>query len=272
MINRILFPTDFSENADKALYFAAEVAQFTGADLHILHAQHVPTVDVQDAAMVLDTAMYELKEISEKDILALKEKVERKYYLKNVTTEVEFGFARDLIIDKANELNIDLVIMGTKGSSDVLDNLLGGVTTNVMKSIRHNLMIVPSNAKFEKFKKIAFASKLESEDIDKLNWLIEFTRLFNPEIHLIHFIGKNKELNEPQKEVISKMVHSHADLMMEVLEGDHAAQAIENYIVSEKIELLAMRAGERGFFEDLFHKSVTRHVAMHSETPLIVFH
>lgn len=272
MINKILFPTDFSENASKALNFAAEVAQFTGADLHLLHAQHVPTVDVQDAAMVLDTAMYELKEISENDISALKEMVERKYFLKNVTTEVEFGFARDLILAKATETNADLVIMGTKGSSDIIDNLLGGVTTNVMKNIRQHLMVVPSGAKFHKFTKIAFASKLEPEDVSKLDWFVEFTQLFNPELHLIHFIGKNKELNQSQKEVISKMAHTHNQIIMEVVEGDNAAVAIEDYINAEKIELLAMRAGERGFFEDLFHKSVTRHVAMHTETPLIVFH
>jgi nucleotide-binding universal stress UspA family protein len=272
MIHKILFPTDFSENAAKALKFAAEVAQFTGADLHILHAQHVPTVDVQDAAMVLDSAMYELKETSENDIQSLKEMVERRYFLKNVTTEVEFGFARDLIIDKAAEIKADLVIMGTKGSSDIFDNLLGGVTTNVMKSIRHNLMVVPTGAHFTKFTKLAFASKLEEEDIAKLDWIVDLTSLFNPELHLVHFIPKNKELTESQKSVISKMVHTHNELIMEVVEGDNAAMAIENYIVAEKIELLAMRAGDRGFFEDLFHKSVTKHVAMHTETPIIVFH
>jgi hypothetical protein len=89
---------------------------------------------------------------------------------------------------------------------------------------------------------------------------------------LVHFIPKNKELTESQKSVISKMVHTHNELIMEVVEGDNAAMAIENYIVAEKIELLAMRAGDRGFFEDLFHKSVTKHVAMHTETPIIVFH
>ncbi len=272
MLNRILFPTDFSDNAGNALQFAAGVAQFTGADLILIHAQHVPAIDVQDAAMVLDNAMQELKAATVLELEALKRQIEDKYFLKNVSVEVEFGFARDLIIDKADSMHADLVIMGTKGSSDVLDNLLGSVTSHVMKGIHKPLMVVPSGAEFSALKKIAFASQLWHEDIDKLDWLDDFTKVFNPELHVIHVIKENQELNAAQREVLDKMGHKHPQLSMEVLTGNHVAESIETYISGNQINLLAMRAGERGFFEDLFHKSVTRHVAMHAHTPTIIFH
>lgn len=272
MLNRILFPTDFSDNAASALQFAAGVAQFTGADLILLHAQHVPAIDVQDAAMVLDNAMQELKAATEKELENLKRQIEEQFFLKNVRIEVEFGFARDLIIDKAETLQADLVIMGTKGSSDVLDNLLGSVTTHVMKGIHKPLMVVPAGVKFTAFKNIAFASQLWHEDISKLDWLDEFTRAFDPELHVVHVIRENQELNAAQREVLDKMGHKHPQMTMEVLTGRHIAESIESYIAGNQINLLAMRAGERGFFEDIFHKSVTRHVAMHAQTPIIIFH
>ena len=272
MINKIIFPTDFSDNAAKAMHFAGEVAQFTGAELLLLHAQHVPVVDVQDAAMIMDNAMHELKEQSVAEITRLKEILERDYYLKKVTTSVDFGFARDLIIDKAEETDADLVIMGTKGSSNILDNLLGGVTANVMKAIKKPLLVVPAEAHYQKFKKIAFASVLDNQDMEQLEWFADFTKIFNPEMHLLHVIDDGKVLNESQRAVLDEMGHKFNKMFFEPLAGSSIAHSIEEYIESEKIELLALRAGERNFFEDLFHNSVTKHIAMHTKTPLIIFH
>jgi len=272
MINKIIFPTDFSDNAAKALHFAGEVAQFTGAELHLLHAQHIPMVDVQDAALIMENTMHELKEQSEKEILRLKEILERDYFLNKVTTSVEFGFARDLIIDKADDMDAALVIMGTKGSSNILDNLLGGITANVMKGIKKPLMVVPSDAQYHKFKKIAFASVLDAKDIEQLEWFADLTRLFNPEMHLLHVIKDGNVLNETQIGILDEMGHKFNKLFFEPLAGPSIAQSIEDYIEREKIELLALRAGDRNFFEDLFHNSVTKHIAMHTKTPLIIFH
>lgn len=272
MINKIIFPTDFSDNAAKAMHFAGEVAQFTGAELLLLHAQHIPAVDVQYAAMIMDNAMHELKQQSQIELTRLKEIVERDYFLKKVSISVDFGFARDLIIDKAEDTNADLVIMGTKGASNILDNLLGGITANVMKGIKKPLLVVPSDAHYHKFKKIAFASLLDATDIEQLEWFADFTKIFNPEMHLLHVIKDGHVLSDIQRETLDKMGHKFNKMFFEPLAGTTIAHSIEEYIESEKIELLAMRAGDRNFFEDLFHNSVTRHIAMHTKTPLIIFH
>lgn len=272
MINRILFPTDFSDNAAKAMHFAAEVAQFTGAELMLIHAQHVPTVDVQDATMIMENAMYELKAASEKQMQAIKEKLEATYYIKNISTEVEFGFARDLIIDKSHELQIDLVIMGTKGSTNMLDNLLGSVTANVMKGLKKPLLIVPADAHYHKFRTVAYATQLNPKDEQNLDWLVGFTSIFNPDVHVLHVLKEGETLQTEQQETLTHMGKNLSKMIFDPVYHTDAAQGIENYLAKNNIELLAMRAGERGFFEALFHKSVTKHVAMHTKTPLIIFH
>jgi nucleotide-binding universal stress UspA family protein len=272
MINKIIFPTDFSSNAAKAMHFAAEVAQFTGAELLLLHAQHIPSVDVQDAAMIMDNAMHELKHQSEIELTRLKEILERDYFLKKVTTAAEFGFARDLIIDTAEDFNADLVVMGTKGSSNLLDSLLGGITANVMKGIKRPLLVVPSEAHYHKFKKIAFASLLDAKDIEQLDWFADFTKIFNPEMHLLHVVKDGHVLDDAQRKVLEQMGHKFNKMIFEPLAGASVSHSIEDYLESEHIELLAMRTGERNFFEELFHNSVTKHIAMHTQTPLIIFH
>jgi nucleotide-binding universal stress UspA family protein len=271
-MNKILFPTDFSNNANKAMYFAAEVAQFTGADLILLHAQHVPAVDVQEAVVILESAMEEMRKASTIQIKALQKDLEERYFLKNIKTSVEFGFARDLIIDKADEMKVDLVIMGTKGSGDAIDNLLGGVTTNVMKGMKRPLLVIPSGAGFHKFKKIAFASRLEHDDEEKFRWFLDFTNIFKPKIHLLHVLKEEEELTGDQQKVLDTIAKTSKGIHFVPLNGSSIAASIEKYLEEQQIELLAMRAGDRGFFEDLFHKSVTRHVVTHTKTPIIIFH
>ena len=41
-INKILFPTDFTEDAQQAFTYALEICKKTGAELHLFHAIEEP--------------------------------------------------------------------------------------------------------------------------------------------------------------------------------------------------------------------------------------
>lgn len=62
-MNKILHPTDFSENASKALQFAISLSRKLDAELVILHIANLPTIMNSSSSVSSFTEMEEKKKI-----------------------------------------------------------------------------------------------------------------------------------------------------------------------------------------------------------------
>ena len=67
--------------------------------------------------------------------------------LQNVTTHVATGVAGDAIIDAANELGCDLIVMATHGRSGIGRMLLGSVADHVVRNAQQAVLLVRANVK-----------------------------------------------------------------------------------------------------------------------------
>lgn len=126
-IERILFPTDFSEGSDNALHYAVDFAKQYNAKLYILHViydvmkamdAHVPHTSADEFYKDLDKwAMEEIEDCCIEEIRALP----------NVAKMVLKGIPYEEIVKMATDEKIDLIVMGTYGRTG-LDRLLFGST------------------------------------------------------------------------------------------------------------------------------------------------
>ena len=131
---RILFPTDFSNNAKSAQDYACEFAQQFGAQLHVL------TV-VQDAALVLpETGMFltlplpSVKEIVEGAEASLRTVLDpASGQGHDVVLQVAVGTPFLEITRYADEHQIDLIVMGTHGRTGMRHVMLGSVAERVLR-------------------------------------------------------------------------------------------------------------------------------------------
>jgi nucleotide-binding universal stress UspA family protein len=139
-IQRILVPTDFSENAQAAVEKGCELARQLGAKLYLLHVQDEST---------LRTAIKEglLEEDATDDILQdkVKRMIEARFSelrsaLNHLDMKMESlslpGDPKSLIIEFASEIKADIVIIGMRGvtaASQFVSALIGSVTEHVMR-------------------------------------------------------------------------------------------------------------------------------------------
>ena len=131
MFRRILFCTDFSENAHLAFTYALNLAKTYERELLILHVAHEPFYVCTDAfAPYLTGEALESIEASEK------EKTDRElktYYLekmdgfKSYKVLLKKGVPFYEIIQTAKEETVDLIVPGTHGRTG-LDHILFGST------------------------------------------------------------------------------------------------------------------------------------------------
>lgn len=129
----ILVATDFSEHADQALEYAAELAAPMGATIHILHVITIPTMGVPEIGLAYTAAVIET--ITSKAQTELDTRAAR--YRDRVTiapVRLELGDARDLIDRAAEQINADLIVIGTHGRRGIRRFLLGSVAESVVRT------------------------------------------------------------------------------------------------------------------------------------------
>ena len=159
-INKILCPTDLSQNAQLALMYAMDLAEKYGAKLTLLHV--IPDIlQEMTASIGFDFAAYfgqdQLEPFTEKGFAKAKETIRQR--IREACDEVKNEMApcpldvRHIIIVKGHPVqqivetvakdNFDMVVMGTQGQSRLDDILLGSVARGVVQKCSKPVLTVP---------------------------------------------------------------------------------------------------------------------------------
>lgn len=135
VFRKILVPTDFSETADTALYYAKELALQFGAELHLLHV-------CEDPMLLSGWPLFEPGSPPEvgKEAAALRERLtnlippERRKQLK-AEVHVILGESSGVAISRyAKDGEFELIVMGTHGRGAISHALMGSVAEKVVRS------------------------------------------------------------------------------------------------------------------------------------------
>lgn len=151
----ILFCTDFSDDANIAFIHALNLARKYGAKLHILHVPHSPFTydrDIVDEHVPAEKSK-EGQAFFDEDIVrqaeqALKETYEQKLgEFKDYVFVVRGGAPDVEIIRYARSNEIDLIVMGALGKSELDRMVHGSTVANVSKFAHCHVMAIRNPAK-----------------------------------------------------------------------------------------------------------------------------
>ena len=132
-LNRILGPVDFSKESTLEARFAVTLAQEFKAKLYVLHV--ITPLPAYLEAEVLHSE--EIKsQTTEKIDKELHEFIPKKIKeMIEVEEILEHGEPHNAIVEKAKELDADVIVIGTRGLSGLAHIMLGSVAERV---IRHS--------------------------------------------------------------------------------------------------------------------------------------
>ncbi|HSH41189.1 MAG TPA: universal stress protein [Arenicellales bacterium] len=134
MISNILIPVDGSEHSRKALELGCDLAVRYGAAVHLIHVTESPlrehTMALGGAAITMKASPDELRQAGSKE-LEHAEEYARNHGVRDVTTEVEGGNPAQRIVESARETHADMIVMGSRGLSDLAGLLVGSVSHKV---------------------------------------------------------------------------------------------------------------------------------------------
>ena len=125
-IHTILFPTDFSENAQHAFSFACSLARDCGARIIVLYVMPPPLGHEQLEARQRPEEYYGVPRNALHKIQAPDQNV-------RVEHRLEEGDTADVILNVAGENQASLIVMGTHGRTGLRHLLMGSVAEQVVR-------------------------------------------------------------------------------------------------------------------------------------------
>ena len=136
---KILVATDFSESSEQALDYALALASRLDAKVYLLNVIGLPLLGVADVGIALSTSM--IDSIIRGNRTELERLVERRAPAK-IEILLKTGDVRDVITSTADELGIELIVMGTHGRRGVGRVLLGSVAEGVLRHARCPVLLI----------------------------------------------------------------------------------------------------------------------------------
>jgi nucleotide-binding universal stress UspA family protein len=273
-IKRILVPTDFSVSADNALSYAVALAQNLKAKLTLFHSVRVPLSAVGEVPE--EFSPNQLQKDARGQLESIRKQLKALDLQVDIEAETTIGLAVDEIIAAVEANQSDLVIMGTKGSSGIMERLIGSNAADVIEKAKCPVLVIPEEAKFKSIDRIVFATNYVDNDFQSLYLLVEMFKTFNPEIIVLHveeetqYIIENNISERFQKQVASSIPYDN--FHFKIINGKKVMESLNDFLLSEEIDLLALSTRRRGFISKFFDRGLTRKLACHTNIPLMAFH
>lgn len=271
----ILLPTDFSENAMNAVKYALEFFKYQKTEFYFMHAYQNEFYDREDLVSreVFNEILNDTKHKSEENLKQLLAQVEQ------IAPNPRFKFhiisAYNTLVEEANALadqhNIDLIVMGTKGKSNERNIVFGSQTFQVLKYVQCPVLAIPSHYKNTQPKRILFPTNyLMPYKRRELKLVSKIAKPYRSAIDVL-YVSKSTKFSirqEDHKAFIADALREN-DIKFCVDDHKNIAEAIKNYIQEHRIDLIAMVNTQHSFLEDMLFPSTLDQVSLGLEIPLL---
>jgi nucleotide-binding universal stress UspA family protein len=277
-MKKILCPTDFSNTASKAVEYASVIARQAGGHLTLLHVVHLPIVDTSETALVASELLGEQMRDAEVRLVALCREMEERHGANRGG-----GFTCDYILKEALLTDItehltktsgyDLIVMGTTGGGNALEELLIGSNAEaVMEQVKCPVLSVPSTSEHPRIEKIVYASDYAQDDIATLREVLAFASLFGAQVDVVHVNKEGREKDDKRTRFLQdlKAAFPEAPLHFEEVVSKHRADGIKEYFDASGADMVAILRREKGFLRELFSQSLAEKMTYQAEVPLLV--
>ncbi len=273
-MKKILVPTDFSRDADHALDFACGLSLKLKAEI-VLHHSYVSPIYATDLPLAIPSDA-ELEKNSLDGLGDVRKRYLKKYPALKFNVHASAGYAEDEIPKSAIESSADLIIMGTKGASGLREALIGTITASVFEHSTCPVIAIPELSTKKTIDRIVFATSYEEGDFGNIEQVIDFARVLQAEIILLHITSgkydRTFEFDAIEKFMESIREDSHfSKISFKLLDGTDVYSSINHYLEEVDADMVAMTIRHRPFMRKLFERSLTKRMAYHTRLPLIVF-
>lgn len=275
-MKRILVPCDFSSPAQEAYKLAVNIAAKNNGEVLLLHVINVPVIydpGLGGVPYADPTLLDDLESAGIKNFETLQadhgiRSVRSSYYITN-------GDILSSILEYSEEKSIDLIVMGTSGSSGLAEFFIG---SNTEKVVRHSLvpvLAVRQAPDINAIKNILLPSTLSLEHPGFMNKVKALQDFFQAVLHVLLINTPSNFKNHEEANKALETFASHYQLKnykTHLSSYSSEVEGILDYAREEHVDLVLMGTHARTGFAQLFNGSITESVVNRIQYPVWTSH
>ena len=271
--------TDFSVNSINAMEYALQLFKYEVCDFYVLNVQDSRSYTSDDLMLGgANDSLYESLIADNKSKLKAivsQLKMHANDRLHNFTTIVDYDVFVDSINQIINKHQIDVIVMGTNGASNLKETLFGSNALKVLRHIDCNTLVIPDGFKFKQPKKLLLA--LDTDDyVDHVTVrdIIELMENLNAQIEIKRFLGSEDNINakiNTDKDILLELI-GEDKFTYDVVAGQSLSSILINTTKPKDTDIITLVGQFKGFFERLFTTPSKTEISKNLDCPLMIFH
>lgn len=273
-MKKILVPTDFSEYALNAAKLAATIAKKFDARIYFLHIVNMPqyetgiipgqsSQDVAEGLFILKKVKKDFQELVNQDFLKGV----------NYATAIQYDGVYESVVSQAKEHEIDLIVMGTHGSSGYInDFFIGSNTDKIVRLSDTPVLTTREEIQNPNFDNIVFASDF-GEGIGKsFRRIADIANQLNSHVELVRIITHDDfYFSGPMLDSMESFAKKHglSNYNCHVYAAENVQHGINEFAQRKNASLITtITHGKRGLAR-LFNGSITSDIIKSSPLPIL---
>lgn len=276
-LQKILVPTDFSNESLTALDHAALFAHTYDAEIVLLHV-----VETYEFNAVLDNLGTSYEEIVKKGIEEkIQQLITERDNLKGVTisSRIESGKVHRKVLAVAEELSADLIVMGTHGASGIghLEKMvLGSNAYRIVNGSSIPVLTIRDANKKPRVERIILPLDITKKTMQKVKTAIDIAKKFKAHIYIVAIteflddFNPNIDRIPKELEAVEHRVNAAGiECTAAEIKYRDVAKGVIGYAENVRGDLIVIMTRQENLIEELILGSHARKIVSQSHVPVL---
>lgn len=278
-MKKILVPTDFSKASITALEVAFDVAKKANADIYLLHVVEEATPDSYLISGEWQKDNWDDRLFTFKLLEKAKRQLEKlvqepRFSAVKLVGELRLGNPFHGMNAIIAEQKVDLVVMGTRGQTNLESMVIGTNTERIVRHSRCPILTVHKKPASTDFKNIVYATTM-SKDEEIFSRIVKSTqRIYDSTIHLVRVNTPGDfQRDNVVKDYMNKFAKSLQlkNFTINVYNDLNEEEGILYFADSIDADLIAMATHGRTGFAHVLAGSIAEDVVNKAKRPVLTF-
>lgn len=257
----ILIPTDFSDYSKHAINYVYNNFLEEHVNVTLVHAIKEP----HSTSGLLIRLEHLMKKDAEKEMVSLINRVEE-VYNKKPQYYLKYGYLKDWINVYAKAHNIDLIVMGTKGESNLSSRIMGSVTESVIRRSKIPVLAIPElNEKRRVHQFILATNKKELEQVEFIEKFISSLKSSLPCVDVLVVLNEETPPGVPKSYPLKGY-----QIGVKTVKNQSVINGINDYLATHNVDILGIYHSRNSRLDYLFNRSITKTICGKTQVPLLV--
>ena len=274
-MKKILVPCDFSDAAVQAFRFALDIAQRSDGEIILLSVLELPVMydtNLMPALNFEETLLKDIKAEAENNFKKIKAKWAKDG--PKVSQVVEYGIISFTIVRVAQQVEADLIVVGTKGATGLKEFFVGSNTEKLVRTSNIPVIAVKKYVKVSTIKNVVFPIALGKGQEELLMRVKALQDFLQAKLHIL-FVNtpanfrQDKETKQQMKDFAKRFMLK--DFSLNVFNDLDQESGVMNFAHQIGADMIAMGTHGRRGLNHLMSGSIAEDVVNHVDCPIWTF-